>query len=51
MKYYKLLWMWVAILFCTLSFNACTDNDDNPSKSEITKPTNAFFTAEINKLI
>ena len=51
MKRYKLLWMWVAILFCTLSFNACSDNKDNPSTSEFSKTTEGFFTAEINKLI
>lgn len=51
MKRYKLLWMWVAILFCTLSFNACSDNKDNPSTSEFSKTTEGFFTTEINKLI
>ena len=43
--------MWVAILFCTLSFNACTENADNPSKPEVPGSTDGFFTTEINKLI
>ena len=51
MKYYKLSWMWVAILFCALSFNACSDNNDNPSTPEVIETTEGFFTAEINKLI
>ena len=51
MKLYRLSWMWVAILFCTLSFNACTENADNPSKPEVPGSTDGFFTAEINKLI
>lgn len=51
MNLYRLSWMWVAILFCTLSFNACTDNADNPSKPEVPGSTDGFFTAEINKLI
>ena len=51
MKLYRLSWMWVAILFCTLSFNACTENADNPSKPAVPGSTDGFFTAEINKLI
>lgn len=54
MKYYRLSWMWVAILFCALSFNACSDNNDNPStpsKPEVIEASEGFFTAEINKLI
>ena len=51
MKYYRFSWMWVAILFCALSFNACSDNNDNPSTPEVIETTDGFFTAEINKLI
>lgn len=49
MKYNRLLWMWGAILFCTLSFNACSDNDDNSPAQKIT--TDSFFTADVNRLI
>lgn len=51
MKYYKFSWMWVAILFCTLSFNACSDDNDSPSTPEVFETTEGFFTAEINELI